>query len=79
MVGFDKPVQSHDMMLRFMGVDLLGAAGPSSRIPSRLDGEPDHMLVVGGGGGVTDDRPMIPGVDGKSEEQVKQEAKWAAY
>ncbi|CEH14877.1 kex1 protein [Ceraceosorus bombacis] len=83
MVGFDKPVESHDMMLRFMGVDLMGAAGPSARIPSRVEGEPDRMLVVapnpGKGDGSTDNRPMIPGVDGKTEEQVAEEAKWAAY
>jgi carboxypeptidase D len=82
MVGFDKPVESHDMMLRFMGVDLIAAAGPSARIPSRLVGEEDRLLVVGGGatsGTTKDDRPMIPGVDGKSEAQVAEEAKWAAY
>lgn len=80
MVGFDKPVQSHDMMLRFMGVDLLSAAGPSARISSRLGGEADRLVVLGGGGGSEkDERPMIPGVDGKSEAQVAEEAKWAAY
>ncbi|UZJ57061.1 hypothetical protein CBS101457_006381 [Exobasidium rhododendri] len=81
MVGFDKPIQAHDMMLRFMGVDLIAAAGPSARIPSRLDGEKDRLVVLGGGLGTTatDDRPMIPGVDGKSEAQVAEEAKWAAY
>lgn len=80
MVGFDKPVVAHDMMLRFMGVDLAAAAGPSAKIPSRIEGEEDRLVVLGGGGGSEkDERPMIPGVDGKSEEQVAEEAKWAAY
>lgn len=80
MVGFDKPVEAHDMMLRFMGVDLVAAAGPSARIPSRIGKEKDRLVVLGSGGGLEkDERPMIPGVDGKSEEQVAQEAKWAAY
>jgi len=78
MVGVDVPIQSHDMMLRFMKVDLLGAAGPNGRIPSRVGEAADRQVLIGGGGAV-DDRPMIPGVDGKSEEQVAEEAKWAAY
>ena len=79
MVGFDKPVESHDMMLRFMGVDLVAAAGPSAKISSRLDGEKDRLVVLGFGSGDNDERPMIPGIDGKSEAQVAEEAKWAAY
>lgn len=80
MVPFDKPVETHDMMLRFMGVDLLAAAGPSARIPSRLGDEKDRMVLIGGGGGTEkDERPMIPGVDGKTEAEVAEEAKWAAY
>lgn len=80
MVGVDKPIEAHDMMLRFMGVDLLAAAGPSARITSHIEGEADRKTLIGGGGGaLKDDRPMIPGVDGKTEEQVAEEAKWAAY
>ena len=82
MVGVDKPVEAHDMMLRFMGVDLMDAAGPSARIPSRLDGEQDRVLVVAGGGNKVPSQnhsPMIPGVSGKTEAQVAEEAKWEAY
>lgn len=83
MVGVDKPIEAHDMMLRFMGVDLMAAAGPSARIPSRLQGEPDRAVIVAGGGstgGAAEDKvPMIPGVSGKTEAQVAEEAKWAAY
>lgn len=84
MVGFDKPVQSHDMMLRWMGVDtLIEAAGPSARIPSRLGDEKDRMLIIGGGksGSSTGDssQDVIIGADGKTEAQVAEEAKWAAY
>lgn len=82
MVGVDKPVEAHDMMLRFMGVDLMDAAGPSARIPSRLEGEVDRILVVAGGGksaASQDNSPMIPGISGKTEAQVAEEAKWEAY
>lgn len=79
MVGFDVPVVAHDMMLRFMDVDLLSAAGASARVPSRVGEGNDRLLVIGGGGAEDHSRPMIPGVDGKTEEQVIEDAKWAAY
>ncbi|KAL9941016.1 hypothetical protein V8E36_000504 [Tilletia maclaganii] len=111
MVGFDKPIIAHDMMLRFMGFDdglgtaeLAVSAGAAARIPSVLltsgsdpssGGEGGRKLalvgvgaVAGGGGagggigasaGGAGGLPMIPGVDGKTEEQVAEEAKWAAY
>ncbi|KAK0551124.1 Cell death protease [Tilletia horrida] len=103
MVGVDKPIVVHDMMLRSMGFDdglgtaeLLASAGPAARIPSVLgpkgkvgpgtSAEGGRKLVFVGAGGaaagggtgapVAGDKilPMIPGVDGKTEEQVAEEA-----
>lgn len=47
MVPFDAPLASHDMMLRFMNVSLLDAAGPLARIPSRIGEGGKHGLVWG--------------------------------
>ncbi|TKY84537.1 hypothetical protein EX895_006439 [Sporisorium graminicola] len=82
MVGVDKPIESHDMMVRFMGIDYMKVAGPNALIPSRVGDEPDRILVTGGGGGVAeigkDGSRVIPG-SGKTEEQVAEEARWRAY
>lgn len=82
MVGFDKPIESHDMILRWMGVDfLVDAAGPSARIPSQLGDEPERVLVIGSGISSSGKagKGMIVGADGKTEAQVAEEAKWTAY
>ncbi len=82
MVGVDKPIESHDMMVRFMGIDYMKVAGPNAMIPSRVGDEPDRILVTGGGGGVAqigkDGSPVIPG-SGKTEAEVAEEARWRAY
>ncbi|KDN46769.1 alpha/beta-hydrolase [Tilletiaria anomala UBC 951] len=75
MVGYDVPIVSHDMMLRWMNVDLLSAAGPSARIPSRLGNDAGRELVIGGAAG--HDVSVIPG--SKSTEQAALDAKWEAY
>lgn len=43
-VPYDKPLVSHDMLLRFIGVDLLGAAGPAAQVPSRVGDEQEAVL-----------------------------------
>lgn len=82
MVGVDKPIESHDMMVRFMGIDFMKVAGPNALIPSRVGDEPDRVLITGGGGGVAeigkDGSRVIPGT-GKTEEEVAEEARWRAY
>ncbi|SJX63706.1 related to KEX1 protein precursor [Sporisorium reilianum f. sp. reilianum] len=82
MVGVDKPIESHDMMVRFMGIDYMKVAGPNALIPSRVGNEPDRILVTGGGGGVAeigkDGSRVIPG-SGKTEGEVAEEARWRAY
>lgn len=93
MVGFDKPIESHDMIMRWMaapGEDLVrGAAGPSAMIPSTLEGERERLVLapsssagvaLGSGEELAAGKEgMITGPDGKSEAQVAEEAKWAAY
>ncbi|KAM0793726.1 hypothetical protein ACM66B_001150 [Microbotryomycetes sp. NB124-2] len=44
MVPYDVPLVAHDMLLRFVGVDLLGAAGPAAQVPSRVGDEQEAVL-----------------------------------
>ncbi|KAL8283118.1 hypothetical protein RQP46_005896 [Phenoliferia psychrophenolica] len=44
MVPMDVPVAAHDMLLRFMGVDTLHAAGHAAKVPSRLGKETEAVL-----------------------------------
>ncbi|TCD68479.1 Cell death protease [Steccherinum ochraceum] len=71
MVGYDVPHVSHDMMLRFMGVNFSAITEGSARIPSSLgsDNKPVPILV-------TEDPTPTP-VPGKTKEQNK--AMWEAY
>ncbi|EPQ30034.1 uncharacterized protein PFL1_02152 [Pseudozyma flocculosa PF-1] len=78
MVGFDAPLASHDMMLRWMGVDFWSVAGPNARLPSRVGGGPDRMIGATAGaplGSAQDE--MAP--DAKTKEEIAEEAKWEAY
>ena len=43
-VPIDQPVATHDMVLRFMGVDTLHAAGHAAVIPSRIGHETEAVL-----------------------------------
>lgn len=62
MVPYDQPLASHDMLLRFLGVDLLGAAGPAAQVPSKVGDEQEAVLgethpngtaVLGANGGLS--------------------------
>lgn len=44
MVPYDQPLASHDMLLRFLDIDLLGAAGPAAQVPSRVGDEQEAVL-----------------------------------
>ncbi|KPV77963.1 uncharacterized protein RHOBADRAFT_50486 [Rhodotorula graminis WP1] len=44
MVPYDQPVAAHDMLLRFVGVSLLSAAGPAAQVPSRIGNEIPAVL-----------------------------------
>ncbi|KAH8918651.1 alpha/beta-hydrolase [Atractiella rhizophila] len=46
MVPYDVPLVAQDMVLRFMGVDLLAASGEGGRVPSRV-GDEEVEAVVG--------------------------------
>lgn len=76
MVGFDLPVVSHDMMLRFMDVDLSSAAGPSAKIPSRVGNSPGRELIFGGSAKDMQNA-ILP--NGETAQQSANDAKWEAY
>ncbi|GAA5887724.1 hypothetical protein JCM6882_001510 [Rhodosporidiobolus microsporus] len=44
MVPMDAPLAAHDMLLRFMQVDTLNAAGSAAKIPSRIGSQPEVVL-----------------------------------
>jgi carboxypeptidase D len=71
MVGFDVPHVSHDMILRFMGMNFAAISEGSATIPSAVGGKAKPMLAVG--------NPQKPAVNagGKTPEQNK--AMWEAY
>lgn len=79
MVGFDKPVQSHDMMLRFMGVDLAEAAGPSVRIQSSLEGVGERPTWDGLGFSLPGSSQSSSSSSSATAEQIAEDAKWEAY
>ncbi|PAV21036.1 alpha beta-hydrolase [Pyrrhoderma noxium] len=74
MVPFDLPHVSHDMILRFMGVNFSAIADGSARIPSKVGDEEKPVPVVID---ESEDTPKIPVPAGKSPEQDK--AMWEAY
>ncbi|KAI0660702.1 alpha/beta-hydrolase [Cubamyces menziesii] len=71
MVGFDVPHVSHDMILRFMGVNFSAIMDGSARIPSAVgdDAKPLPALL--------DDVPTNTPAPSKNPEQDK--AMWEAY
>ncbi|KAJ7771009.1 Alpha/Beta hydrolase protein [Mycena maculata] len=73
MAPFDLPHVSHDMILRFMGVDFTALIGGSAKIPSSLGTttKPQFLEDV-----ATSDTPTVPDA-GKSPQQAK--AMWEAY
>lgn len=44
MAPYDVPFAAHDMLLRFLGMDFLAAAGPASTVPSRVGDEKESIL-----------------------------------
>ncbi|KAL5508176.1 KEX1 [Sanghuangporus vaninii] len=73
MVPYDVPLVSHDMILRFMGVNFSAIADGSARIPSKVgDEEKPRPIVLDGEEGSDSNVPT-----GKTPEQDK--AMWEAY
>ncbi|GAA5835285.1 hypothetical protein JCM11251_006669 [Rhodosporidiobolus azoricus] len=79
MVPMDKPLAAHDMLLRFMQVDTLNAAGSAAKIPSRIGSEPEVVLGATHPNGSTlagavelangNNGALLPGQDGKEGEK----------
>lgn len=69
MVPFDLPVVSHDMILRFMGVNFSAIADGSARIPSKVGDSEKPLPVVLDGEDNNDSQIPVP--PGKTPEQDK--------
>lgn len=64
MAPFDVPLVTHDMLIRFIAADLISAAGPAAKIPSRIGEEQEavisHTHVNGTALGAEDvDAPLV--------------------
>ncbi|KAI0032923.1 alpha/beta-hydrolase [Vararia minispora EC-137] len=80
MVGFDAPTVSHDMILRFMNVNLTALADGAARIPSAVGTDRRPALVdsvAASPGGDTSAGMGAGASPGKTPEQDK--AMWEAY
>lgn len=78
MVMVEEPVAAHDMVLRFMGVDRLQAAGSAAIIPSRLGNvEPGKVVhkVTPGHSAVAVDDAEGPNTATNATAQAQQEHK----
>ncbi|KDE04968.1 hypothetical protein, variant [Microbotryum lychnidis-dioicae p1A1 Lamole] len=64
MVPYDRPLVAHDMLLRFLDVNLLGAAGSSARVPSKVGDEVEAVV-----GETKIDGTAVTGSDGVRLEE----------
>ncbi|SCV68627.1 BQ2448_748 [Microbotryum intermedium] len=71
MVPYDQPLASHDMLLRFLDVNLLGAAGSSARVPSKVGDEVEAVV----GETKIDGTAVTSGPDGVRLEEGGKSAK----
>jgi len=74
MVGYDSPLVSHDMLLRFMGVNLTSLVDGAAQIPSAIGSDRRPTLVESSPNAPAADTGAVPT---KSPEQDK--AMWEAY
>jgi carboxypeptidase D len=74
MVPYDLPQISHDMMLRFMGVDITQLASGSAKVPSKVGNDTKPALQPT----LVDEKPSEPtATKGSSEKSPEQEkAMW---
>ena len=68
MVPYDLPHVSHDMILRFMGMNFSAITDGSVKIPSKVGDEEKPSIIEGSKDGA-DDTPAVPA--GKTPEQDK--------
>lgn len=71
MAGYDVPLVTHDMILRFMGVNFTALTDGSVRIPSTVGSESKPIPAV------LDEQPTPTPATGKTPQQDK--AMWEAY
>jgi hypothetical protein len=77
MVALEEPLALQDMLIRFTGIDVLQAAGPSAQIPSKLSGQQEAILGVTHPNGTTLKQPEAIELEPLDEEEVQaqQDAK----
>ena len=75
-VPIDKPFAAHDLLLRFMGIETLTAAGDASRIASRLGSATNNGEAVIGK--IAPDGGTLPAVISQQEEAAAAAASSAA-
>lgn len=75
-VPIDKPHAAHDILLRFLGVDTIKAAGSASRIPSHVGKVTDDSNAVIGK--VSPDGGTLPAVKSQQAEAAAASASAAA-
>lgn len=75
-VPIDQPYAAHDILLRFLGIDALSAAGGASKIPSHVgNATTDTNAVVGK---VSPDGNTLPGVKSEQAKAAAASASAAA-
>ena len=75
MVGFDAPLVSHDMLLRFIGANLTALTDGAARIPSSVGSNARPLL-----GEAASDRTAEKGGSGAPATTPEQDkARWEAY
>ena len=68
MVPYDLPHVSHDMILRFMGMNFSAITDGSVKIPSKVGDAEKPSIIEGSKDGAEDSQPVSPG---KTPEQDK--------
>ena len=66
MVPIDRPAAAHDMLIRFLGIDTMSAAGRHARVPSRLGNESERIVGATHPNGTSIDSALVVGSDDDS-------------
>lgn len=75
MVGFDAPLVSHDMLLRFIGANLTALTDGAARIPSSLGSDVRPLL----GEAASDPTAENGGSSAPATTPEQDKARWEAY
>lgn len=82
MVMLEEPAAAHDMVLRFLGIDVLNAAGPAAVIPSRLGTNGSELVInrvdAEGGSKALTPTPSTT-LDAEREQKIQHQDREAYY